>query len=252
MNPKDVATAIEKRIPMMWQINWKVPALTLVEKWGNAGKLATNPKETEFAACLICKGGMYLFGKGDYRSWFKQHCKGPCKKKWNDVCALYGAEPQVEGARPSETTQNTLNELRKPREEDIPDLLKKLEAKDKLIAHMKVVLEQTKVECENKVRVVNTNYSKLLTEKNALLEGASHNVLIMEKPAGRSLCSDCEAYQIEMRNCRCLEVDADAITGYTPCALCNEKLKDCECKEDYDGKPSHCGGCLNRIHYCSC
>ena len=169
MNPKDVAYAIEQRTPMMWQINWKVSVASLLEKWGDAGRLASAPKETEFAACLACKTGMYLFGKGDYRNWFKQHSKGPCKKEWNKVCALYGAEPHVEGTGPSEATQNTLDELRKPRVEDIPDLLKKLEEKEKLVAHLVKMNEDTKAECERRICALKTTYAKLQDEYQAAL-----------------------------------------------------------------------------------
>ena len=251
MNPKDVATAIEQRIPMMWQINWKVPVSSLMEKWETATKLASAPKETEFAACLVCKTGMYLFGKGDYRSWFKAHSKGPCRRQWNEVCAHYGAEPHVESVGATEATKALLGELRQPREEDIPELLQQLALKDKLVANMKVVNEQQKAECENKIRVLSNNYAKLLNENNALLAGGSGNVLILEKPVGRTLCSNCEACQSEMRSCRCLvEDDTDTITGHTPCVQCNKKLKDCD--EDYDEKPSHCSVCQNKIHDCSC
>jgi hypothetical protein len=236
MNPKDVAYAIEQRTPMMWQINWKVTVASLLDKWGDAGRLASAPKETEFAACLVCKTGMYLFGKGDYRNWFKQHSKGPCEKHWNDVCGLYGAEPHVEGTGPSEATQNTLDELRKPRVEDIPDLLKKLAEKEKLVAHLVKLNKDNEEKYEKQIEVLNSNYAQLHDKYREALRPRQQ-----EKPVQSNI-------QLVVSK----DSDDDSfirVSGLHRCQKCGEQYKDCD---DCDGRPANCDECFNKIGDCEC
>jgi hypothetical protein len=241
MKADQLANAISRRIPMVWAINWTTPQASLTSSL-TPNMLLKDSKKMEFAACLICKEGRYLFGKGDHRGWFRQHStSGPCLSQWNSVCALFNAEPYdapPSDSSPPDNAADLLAEARRPPHEVIAELKKALADKSKIIQSMAQALAQTQKDCDDRVRVLTANYTKLQDELQVLKSGC--------RPLN---VPGVEAYLEPPKNTLTMEPPASTtISGQTRCQECDEKYMDCTC----DDCPQGCEVCYNKIYNCSC
>ena len=266
MDPHDVTQAIENKSPMMWKVNWHNNS-----KYGNF----------EYALCLVCKTekgynpvGHFKGGRGNVKNFHAEHFKGQCRQRWNEVCHLFGAEPNADPLPPAKPfqppsppppppivpkvpliTQGTLDHLN--------NLLQieqgKVQGKDVLLAKCQKEVDDLKGKLFERDR-------ELIELRKVVNEARRNTIPPQSTPTLQIVDVAPDSLTDKVKNCKCCSCEKNS------CTLCYEhesgrhdnhdqifRSTECEnCGEEYmylcgcEGTPDRCWRCNDKWKDCIC